>query len=143
MRTDFQLGEWIVRPQRDCIERVGRTVHVKPKSMAVLERLAEAPGEVVTRSELFDAVWPGSAVTDDVLTQCVVELRRAFRDSARSPRFIETIPKVGFRLLSDVTPLDADAASGKNGGTLSALAGPSTPRYQTSPPWVASSSARK
>jgi TolB-like protein/DNA-binding winged helix-turn-helix (wHTH) protein len=133
MRTDFQLGEWIVRPQRDCIERVGRTVHVKPKSMAVLERLAEAPGEVVTRSELFDAVWPGSAVTDDVLTQCVVELRRAFRDSARSPRFIETIPKVGFRLLSDVVPLVAaapDAALEEKGDTLSALAGPGTPRFR-------------
>lgn len=104
MRADFRLGEWIVRPQRDCIERGHETVHVKPKSMAVLEELARTPGEVVTRSEIFDAVWPGGAVTDDVLTQCIVELRKAFGDSARHPRFIETIPKVGFRVMAAVTP---------------------------------------
>jgi len=107
MRIDFQLGEWIVRPRRDCIERGGKVVHVKPKSMAVLERLAQAAGDVVTRSELFDAVWPGSEVTDDVLTQCIVELRRAFKDSAHNSRFIETIPKVGFRLLPAVTSIHA------------------------------------
>lgn len=112
MPSDFQLGEWIVRPQRDCIERDGRIVHIKPKSMAVLELLAGAAGEVVPRKEIFDAVWPRSIVTDDVLTQCIVELRRAFGDSARNPRYIETIPKVGFRILSEVTPLgDAEENS--------------------------------
>jgi TolB-like protein/DNA-binding winged helix-turn-helix (wHTH) protein len=107
MGTDFQLGEWLVRPQRDCLERGGRITHVKPKSMAVLVRLAQAAGEAVTRNELFDAVWPGGAVTDDVLTQCIVELRKAFGDSARNPRIIETIPKVGFRLLPMMTPLSS------------------------------------
>jgi TolB-like protein/DNA-binding winged helix-turn-helix (wHTH) protein len=107
MGTDFQLGEWLVRPQRDCLERGGRITHVKPKSMAVLVRLAQAAGEAVTRNELFDAVWPGGAVTDDVLTQCIVELRTAFGDSARNPRIIETIPKVGFRLLPEMTPLSS------------------------------------
>lgn len=111
MRTDFQLGEWLIKPRRDCVERGGQTLHVKPKSMAVLERLAQTPGEVVTRAELFDAVWPGSAVTDDVLTQCVVELRRALDDSARDPRYIETVPKVGFRLLPPVTPLHSRRAA--------------------------------
>lgn len=105
MRADFQLGEWIVRPQRDCIERGRRTVHVKPKSMAVLEQLARAAGDTVTREELFAAVWPGGVVSDDVLTQCIAELRRAFGDSARHPGYIETIPKIGFRLLPTVMPL--------------------------------------
>jgi TolB-like protein/DNA-binding winged helix-turn-helix (wHTH) protein len=105
MRADFRVGEWIVRPRRDCIERGSRIVHVKPKSMAVLERLAQGAGQVVTRDELFDAVWPGGVVTDDVLTQCVVELRKALGDSARKPRFIQTVPKVGFRLLQSATPL--------------------------------------
>lgn len=109
MRTDFQLGEWLVRPQRDCIERGGRVVHVKPKSMAVLVRLAQDAGEVVTRDEFFNAIWPGSAVTDDVLTQCIVELRRSLGDSARDPRYIETIPKVGFRLLPGVAPTNSGA----------------------------------
>lgn len=117
MQTDFQLGDWIVRPRRDCIERGRRVVHVKPKSMAVLLQLVRTPGEAVTRTHIFDAVWPGSAVTDDVLTQCIMELRKAFGDSAHHPRYIETIPKVGFRLLPHVTsvgpaPKVADDASG-------------------------------
>jgi TolB-like protein len=71
--------------------------------MAVLTRLAKADGHVVSRSELFDDVWPRAEVTDAVLTQCIVELRKALGDSAREPRYIETIPKVGFRLLAPIT----------------------------------------
>ncbi|NNC77545.1 MAG: hypothetical protein HKN77_06230 [Woeseiaceae bacterium] len=71
--------------------------------MAVLVCLAAADGKVVTRNDLFDAVWPGGVVSDDVLTHSIVELRKAFADSARDPEFIETIPKVGFRLISPVS----------------------------------------
>lgn len=67
--------------------------------MAVLECLARANGRVVDRQVFFDTVWPGGEVSDDVLTQCIVELRKAFGDSARHPRIIETIPKIGFRLI--------------------------------------------
>lgn len=128
MRTDFQLGDRLVRPRRDCIERDGQVVHVTPKAMAVLERLARAAGEVVTRDELFNSVWPGSAVTDDALTQCIVELRKALGDSARDPQFIETIPKVGFRLLPGPTPLAtgdeaAEGAPGRAAGSSGAKPG--------------------
>ncbi|MDX1515952.1 MAG: FlgO family outer membrane protein [Woeseiaceae bacterium] len=102
--NDFCIGQFHVRPQRGCIESGGRQVRVKPKPMAVLQHLAAADGRVVSRDELFDAVWPGATVTDDVLTHCISELRKAFRDSARSPGVIETIPKVGFRLVMPVTP---------------------------------------
>jgi transcriptional activator of cad operon len=102
--TDFQLGDWLVRPHRDRIECGGRVIHVKPKSMAVLECLARANGRVVDRQYFFDAIWPGGVVSDDVLTQCIVELRKAFGDSARNPHVIETIPKIGFRLIPAVVP---------------------------------------
>lgn len=106
MNADFRLAGWVIRPQRDCMERGEVVVHVKPKAMAVLECLARANGNVVTRDDLFDAVWPHGEVTDDALTQCIVELRKAFGDSARHPKIIETIPKVGFRLVAMVVPLD-------------------------------------
>ena len=85
MSSDFRVGNWVVRPTRFCIHRPGKTIHITPKSMGVLECLAKAGGEVVTRNDLFDTVWPGAAVTDDVLTQCIVELRKAFDDSAQDP----------------------------------------------------------
>lgn len=104
MLTDFHIGEWLVRPHRDRIECGGRIIHVKPKSMAVLECLARANSRVVDRQDFFDAIWPGGVVSDDVLTQCIVELRKAFDDSARHPHIIETIPKIGFRLIPAVVP---------------------------------------
>ncbi len=104
MESDFRVGEWLVRPRLGRIECADQTVRVKPKSMAVLQRLAASAGDVVRRNELFDAVWPGSVVTDDVLTQSVVELRKAFGDSARDSRVIETVPRIGFRLVGPVTP---------------------------------------
>lgn len=128
MANDYRLGDWIIRPRRDLIERGDRIVHVRPKSMAVLQRLAASAGEVVTRDELFADVWPGGAVTDDALTQCIVELRKAFSDAARRSRVIETVPKVGFRLLPKVTPLDAPApgADPLRPGVRVALVGIST-----------------
>jgi TolB-like protein/Tfp pilus assembly protein PilF len=73
--------------------------------MAVLDCLASAANSVVTRQELFDRVWPGAAISDEVLTQRIAELRKAFEDSAHQSTIIETIPKMGFRLIPPVVPL--------------------------------------
>ena len=104
-RPDFRLGEWLIRPSLAAIERGADAVHVTPRSMAVLVYLADARGEVVSRNELLDAVWPGMSVTPDALSQCVVELRKAFRDDPKHPAVIQTIPKLGLRLLTPVTPI--------------------------------------
>lgn len=66
-------------------------VRITPKSLALLCVLAERTGEVVTKEELFRAVWPGTAVTDSALTSCIRELRSVLGDTARRPRFIETL----------------------------------------------------
>jgi DNA-binding winged helix-turn-helix (wHTH) protein/Tol biopolymer transport system component len=106
-RSDFRLGDWLVRPSLATIERGAEAVHVTPRSMAVLVYLADARGEVVSRNDLLDAVWPGMSVTPDALSQCVVELRKAFRDDSKQPAVIQTIPKLGLRLLIPVTPVGA------------------------------------
>ncbi|HEV8332239.1 MAG TPA: winged helix-turn-helix domain-containing protein [Steroidobacteraceae bacterium] len=102
---DFRLGEWLVQPSLATIERGTEAVHVTPRSMAVLRYLADARGEVVSRNELLDAVWPGMSVTPDALSQCVVELRKAFHDDPKHPAVIQTIPKLGLRLLVPMTPV--------------------------------------
>ena len=79
--------------------------------MAVLECLAAARGDVVSRDELFESVWPGAIVSDDTLTQCIVELRKAFGDTAHDAKVIETIPKMGFRLVPPVLPVEDDGAA--------------------------------
>jgi len=112
-QADFYVGDWIVRPQRCRIERGSKSVRVKPKSMAVLECLAQADGGVASRAALFDAVWPGAIVTDDVLTHSIVELRKAFDESARDAQVIETIPKKGFRLIPEVRSMHSGSNPGR------------------------------
>ena len=77
--------------------------------MAVLVFLADSEGEVVSRNEIMDSVWPGMDVTDDVLTQAIHELRHVFDDDAKSPQFIETIPRVGIRLIAELNPVDDES----------------------------------
>ncbi|RPH98595.1 MAG: hypothetical protein EHM68_03860 [Lysobacterales bacterium] len=101
---EYFVGDYLVRPQRGCIEREGRVIRVKPKTMAVLQCLARAGGEVVARDKLFDTVWGRAVVSDAALTQCIVELRSAFGDTARESAVIETVPRVGFRLAMGITP---------------------------------------
>ncbi|HEY6984665.1 MAG TPA: winged helix-turn-helix domain-containing protein [Rhodanobacteraceae bacterium] len=76
------------------------------KAVAVLIELVRHVGTTVTRDELLDRVWVGRLTTPDVLTQVIKELRRAFADDSRPPQYIETIPKVGYRLIAPVLVLD-------------------------------------
>lgn len=105
LASDFCVGSWIVRPSLSRIERGDVAVHLTPRAMSVLVHLGAARGAVVARSALLDAVWPRMTVTPDALTQCVAELRRAFGDDSKHPQFLETIPRVGVRLVAPVTSL--------------------------------------
>lgn len=76
------------------------------KAVAVLIELVRHAGATVKRDELLDRVWTGRFVTPDVLTQAIKELRRAFADDGKPPSYIETIPKIGYRLIAQVLVLD-------------------------------------
>ena len=79
------------------------------KAVAVLIELVRHAGSTVTRDELLDRVWTGRLPTPDVLNQAIKELRRAFADDRKPPQYIETIPKVGYRLVATVLVLDGPA----------------------------------
>ena len=100
--SDLWIGDWLVEPKLARVSRAGEVQRVTPRAMAVLLCLAEAQGAVVSRNEILDAVWPGMAVTPDALSQCLVELRRVFGDNPKQPGIIETIPKMGVRLVARV-----------------------------------------
>lgn len=129
---DFRVADWLVSPKLSRISKDDQVVTVKQKSMAVLTCLADANGEVVSRNEIMDSVWPGMAVTDDVLTQSIVELRKAFDDDAKSPQVIETIPRVGFRMLTMVSPATT-ASRAKSAANLDTKPVPPDTRERPSP----------
>ncbi len=109
-RADFRIEDRLVAPTANRIVCRGAAITVEPKIMSVLVRLAESPGEVVTKEELFARAWPETYVTDDVLTRAIGELRRIFGDDPARPRVIETIRKSGYRLL--VAPVESTAVAG-------------------------------
>jgi transcriptional activator of cad operon len=97
-----RIGDWLVRPAANEIARDDEIVRLEPKAMEVLLFLAGQAGEVVSRDALLSAVWPGTTVGDDALTQAVIKLRKALGDTSRGPQYIETISKRGYRLIAAV-----------------------------------------
>ncbi|HKE48212.1 MAG TPA: winged helix-turn-helix domain-containing protein [Rhodanobacteraceae bacterium] len=71
-----------------------------PKAAAVLLQLAHAAGRTLSRDDLLNEVWKGTCPTPDVLTQAVKDLRRALGDDLHAPRFVETLPRLGYRLVA-------------------------------------------
>ena len=105
----IQVGECVVTLSSREVEVVGarRPRRLTPKALGVLRVLLRQPGRVVTRDELFAEVWPDTLPTNDVLTQAVTQLRKAFaNDEDNGQAYIETIAKSGYRLLVPVQVLD-------------------------------------
>ena len=103
----LRIGEWTVEPAQNELLRDGKALRLEPKVVEVLVQLAARPGKVATREELLARVWPDVVVGDDALTQAIIKLRKALGDDAQEPRYIETIPKRGYRLIAPVRN-DAD-----------------------------------
>ena len=109
-RRHIQVGAWVVEAERNALSRGAETILVEPKAMDVLMLLAERVDRVVGRDELLAAAWPGVVVGDEALTQCIIKLRRALGDDSRSPAYIETISKRGYRLIASVRPIASPSA---------------------------------
>jgi TolB-like protein/DNA-binding winged helix-turn-helix (wHTH) protein/Tfp pilus assembly protein PilF len=106
----FQIGPWLAQPGLNAVSQDGRVFRLEPKVMEVLVCLAGQAGETVSKEKLIQSVWPDTFVTDDVLTHSISELRKVFEDHAKEPRFIQTIPKRGYRLIASVQPVHGDVA---------------------------------
>lgn len=100
--SDFRMGDWLVHPAEGTVSHHGETRHIEPKIMDVLAFLADHAGQVVSKDQIFQAVWPDAFVSEVALTRCISELRTILGDDAKAPRFIETIPKRGYRLMTTV-----------------------------------------
>ena len=106
---DFRLGEWLVEPTLNRLVRGETQVHLRPKLMDLLTELARHAGAVVPSDALIAAVWAKKFVADSALSTAVAELRRTLGDEAGAPRYIESVPKRGYRLLAAVEPIEDTA----------------------------------
>jgi transcriptional activator of cad operon len=102
--TSLRIGAWRVNPSSGQISREGETVRVEARSMRLLMHLAERAGQVVSIDELLEHVWTGVIVTPDSVYQAVTSLRRLLGDDAKQPAYIATVPRLGYRMVANVSP---------------------------------------
>lgn len=98
----MRTGEWRAEHASGELSGPGGTLRLEPKVMDLLFLLASRSGEVVSREVIMATLWPGVVVGDDSLARTVSKLRQALGDDARTPRYVETIAKRGYRWCAQV-----------------------------------------
>ena len=96
------FGEFLLDGGNARLWRGTQALTLPPKVLAVLQHLVRHAGQLVTKDELWRAVWPDVTVTDAALTVCLSELRQALGDDPKAPRFIETVHRRGYRFIAPV-----------------------------------------
>src|ERR1700735_449434 len=104
----LQFGTYEVSLQSGEVRRAGLRIRVQQQPLKLLEILLERPGEVVTREELRGRIWAEENFGDfdQAVNIAIAKLRNALGDSAESPRYIETLPKRGYRFITAVSVVD-------------------------------------
>jgi len=108
----FRFGPFLVDRHGYRATRDGKIVPLTPKLLDLLLHLIDHAGDLVTKEALLDALWPGANVTDNALAQAVSELRDALGDEPKSPQFIKTVARRGYRFIARVEPVDVQPSTG-------------------------------
>src|SRR5580693_6486940 len=116
----------------------GRRIKLQVQPFQVLAMLLEQPGEVVTREEMQKRLWPADTFVDfdHSVNTAIKKLRQALGDDKNKPRFVETLPKRGYRFLATVKgPAGTSRQAGASATSLAAAVAKATPETEASP-WV-------
>ncbi|HXF52667.1 MAG TPA: winged helix-turn-helix domain-containing protein [Hyphomicrobiaceae bacterium] len=128
----LRFHRYVLDLDRGCLLRDGADVALRPKTFSVLRHLVSNSGRLVSKEELFAAVWPDLAVTDDALVQSITEIRRALGEDGR--HLITTVPRRGYRFEAAVTPMPFSRSARTSWATVEggASAGASLPPERAS-----------
>ena len=118
-----RFGTYEVSFQSGEVRKAGLRIKIQQQPMKLLEILLERPGEVVAREELRSRIWPNESFGDfdQALNIAIAKLRSALGDSAENPRFIETLPKRGYRFIADVSVVDPETRPTRHGSAPGGL----------------------
>src|SRR5690348_3412865 len=107
----LRIGDWRLDPETGQLTRDSQVERLEARTLRLLQYLANRPGETVSVEELLDNVWSGVVVTQDSVYQAVTALRRLLGDDAKNPRYIATVPRLGYRLVASVSPWNDEPAA--------------------------------
>jgi len=108
----FRFERFLLDPRDRQLRRDDVPVELNTRYLDALSLLVSEQGRLVSNERFHEEIWRGVPVTDEALTQCIRTLRRQLGDDAAKPRFIETVPKHGYRFIADVEPVGSEAAPG-------------------------------
>src|SRR3954447_11907200 len=102
-QPDYQFDTVEVSARTFKVRKDGAALSLEPKSIRLLLHLIANRDRAVSKEELFNAIWTNTAVTDNALTRVIAQLRRELGDDARQPRYIQTVPTLGYRFIAPLT----------------------------------------
>jgi DNA-binding winged helix-turn-helix (wHTH) protein len=102
----WRFGPFRLDPENACLWHDAQMVGLKPKTFAVLHCLIAHAGQLVTKEALLAAVWPDIAIGDAVLKVCIGEIRKVLGDTAKTPQFIATVHRRGYRFIAPATAIE-------------------------------------
>jgi DNA-binding winged helix-turn-helix (wHTH) protein/predicted ATPase len=111
MGTDCRFGPFVLDLRNERLWRGPDELVLRPKTFAVLSHLVQHAGDLVSRDALLEAVWPGIAVTEAVLTVCIGEIRQALGDDPRAAQYVETVHRRGYRFIPAVASMPPSSPS--------------------------------
>ena len=119
----FRFGPVTLIPAERLVLKDGRPVSLTPKAFDLLAFMAAHPGRLLTKDELMQAVWPDAIVEESNLSYNVFAIRKALGEGEETERYVETVPKRGYRFLPQVAPVD-DNGHGRLGSAILARVRP-------------------
>src|ERR687893_1502851 len=108
--SGFRFDRFVLDPSDRQLRRDEAPVELNARYLDALALLVGEAGKLVSKDRFMEEVWRGVPVTDEALTQCIKTLRRQLGDDAARPRFIETVPKHGYRFIAPVEWTDGEPA---------------------------------
>lgn len=108
----FSIGDAQVSISARTVCRNGESLRLRPKNFELLFFLIQCRGRIATKEEILKQVWRGVVVTENSLVKCVSELRKALGDDLRNPRFLKSVPKVGYELVGVIEKRPNDGRPG-------------------------------
>lgn len=103
------IDDFLINPDGNEILTRGKTLKLESKTMNLLTLLAENAERTLSKEEIFREIWPDMIVTEDSISRCISQLRKAFSDDPQNPRVIETIPRKGYRIKVPVQFVEQEA----------------------------------
>jgi DNA-binding winged helix-turn-helix (wHTH) protein len=111
----FRFGNFVLAPGDRQLRGADGPVELNARYLDALVLLVREAGKLVSKDRFLEEVWRGVPVTDEALTQCIRTLRRQLGDDAARPRFIETVPKHGYRFIAPVQPIGREVSTDRAG----------------------------